>query len=108
MEDLSHFCCQNTGCSMYGARNSNNLTVSKTYGKAEDIRLLRCSICKARFSERRGTPYFNSRMPKRVSEKILPPALPTSKHYLIETCSNWQLANILNQIYPKWIQKPKL
>jgi hypothetical protein len=57
MEDLSHFCCQNTGCSMYGVRDSNNLTVS--------------SICKARFSERRGTPYFNSRMPKAEVTDIL-------------------------------------
>jgi transposase-like protein len=71
MEDLSHFCCQNTGCSMYGVRNSNTLTVSKIYGKSEDIRLLRCSICKARFSERRGTPYFNSRMPKAEVTGIL-------------------------------------
>ena len=65
MTDLSIFCCQNSNCSHYGKRNANNITVSSRYGKDKETRLLRCRICKSRFSEYKGTPYFNSRLSKK-------------------------------------------
>jgi hypothetical protein len=64
MQELSQFCCQNSNCQHYGLRNKNNLTISGYYGKNKATRLLRCSICKSRFSENKGTVYFNSRLPK--------------------------------------------
>ena len=71
MSDLSSFCCQNSECDHYGKRNCNNLSVCLWYGKTQQIRLLRCRICKARFSEYKGTPYFNSRLPKSEVSNIL-------------------------------------
>jgi transposase-like protein len=68
MDDLARFCCQNAACSLYGRRNAGNLSVCDRYGKYQQIRLLYCKSCKARFSERKGTPLFHSCLP---SEKAL-------------------------------------
>jgi LacI family transcriptional regulator len=61
-EDLSRFCCQNAGCSDHGKRGLGNLTVCGRYGKQKQHRLLYCRSCKARFSERKGTPLFGSQL----------------------------------------------
>ena len=53
---LSRFCCQNEDCPDYGKRGAGNLTVCGRYGKDKQRRLLYCRTCKARFSERKGTP----------------------------------------------------
>jgi hypothetical protein len=66
-EDLSPFCCQNEGCPDYGKRGHGNLTVCMRYGKCQR-RLLYCKTCKARFSERKGTPLFDTRLPE---EKVV-------------------------------------
>lgn len=55
MDDLTAFCCLNLGCPDCGKRGHGNLTVPARYGPRK-TRLLRCSTCKARFSERKGTP----------------------------------------------------
>ena len=62
-DDLSCFCCLNTECPDYGKRDHGNLTVPMRYG-GQGRRLLRCRTCKARFSERKGTPLFDSRLPE--------------------------------------------
>jgi LacI family transcriptional regulator len=69
MEDLTRFCCQNTACAAYGRRNAGNLTVCGHFGKGRRIRLLYCRTCKKRFSERKGTPLFRSKLaqPKLLS-----------------------------------------
>ena len=61
MDDLSRFCCLNADCPDYGRRGYGNLTVSHRYGPHQR-RLLRCRTCKARFSERKGTPLFDTRL----------------------------------------------
>jgi transposase-like protein len=63
-EDLSRFCCQDPGCPDYGKRGHGNLTVCGRYGKTRPIRLLYCRTCKARFSERKGTPLFGCCLPE--------------------------------------------
>jgi transposase-like protein len=63
-EDLSRFCCQDPGCPDYGKRGHGNLTVCDRYGKTRSIRLLYCRTCKARFSERKGTPLFGCCLPE--------------------------------------------
>jgi len=63
MNELSQFCCQNPVCADYGKRGHGNLTVSGRYG-VQQRRLLRCRTCKARFSERKGTPLFDCRLPE--------------------------------------------
>jgi transposase-like protein len=62
MDDLSRFCCQNADCPDHGRRGAGNLTVCGRYGR-HNRRLLYCRTCKARFSERKGTPLFDSRLP---------------------------------------------
>jgi transposase-like protein len=61
-DDLRAFCCQNPDCPDYGRRGRGNLTVPMRYGP-QQRRLLRCKTCKARFSERRGTPLQGAQLP---------------------------------------------
>jgi len=68
MDDLSRFCCQNMECSDYGKRDAGNLSVCDRYGPGKQRRMLYCRTCKARFSERKGTPLFRATLPK---EKIV-------------------------------------
>ena len=63
MDDLSRFCCLNSDCPDYGKRGAGNLTVPHRYGPGKSRRMLRCRTCKARFSERKGTPLFRSGLP---------------------------------------------
>jgi LacI family transcriptional regulator len=71
MDDLSRFCCQNSVCPDYGKRAIGNLTVTSRYGPDKQRRMLRCRTCKARFSERKGTPLFDSRLPPGKAESVL-------------------------------------
>lgn len=71
MDDLSRFCCQNPSCADHGTRGAGNLSVCDRIGKAKQYRLLYCRTCKARFSERKGTAFFNSRMPPEKVTSIL-------------------------------------
>ena len=69
-DDLSRFCCQNPDCPDHAKRGHGNLTVcvsSDRYGG----RFLYCKTCKARFSERKGTPLFDSRLPDDKAQAVL-------------------------------------
>lgn len=61
-DDLSRFCCLNDLCRDHGRRGAQNLTVCARYGKDKRRRMLYCRTCKARFSERKGTPLFGSQL----------------------------------------------
>ena len=71
MPDMSLFCCHNAKCEHFGKRNFNNINIYCWYGRNKQKRLLKCSSCKIRFSEHRGTPYFNSRLPKEEVTNIM-------------------------------------
>lgn len=71
MDDLSRFCCQNSVCVDYGKRGAGNLTVCMRFGKKKRLRLLYCRTCHARFSERKGTPFFQARLPEEKVESVL-------------------------------------
>lgn len=60
-DDLSRFCCLNPDCPDHAKRGHGNLTVCMRYGRHRR-RLLYCRACKARFSERKGTPLFDARL----------------------------------------------
>ena len=64
MDDLSRFCCQNTDCAKHGKRGAGNLSVCDHYGPNKQRRMLYCCTCKARFSERKGTPLFRATLPE--------------------------------------------
>ena len=71
MDDLSRFCCLNSGCPDHGKRNAGNLTVTSRYGPDKSRRMLRCRTCQARFSERKGTPLFGSHLDPETVGSIL-------------------------------------
>jgi transposase-like protein len=64
MDDLRLFCCQNPNCSEYGVRGRDNLRVGFRYGPDKQRRLLVCRSCQRRFSERKGSALFASRLPE--------------------------------------------
>jgi len=70
MDDLKNFCCLNKNCKKHGIRGENNIRVRMRYGKNK-TRLLYCLECGEKFSENRGTVFFNSRMPKDKVVSIL-------------------------------------
>ena len=86
MDDLSHFCCQNSKCPDYGKRGYGNLTVPARYGP-QQRRVLRCRTCKARFSERKGTPLFDSRLPEDKIVALL--------HHIAEGCGVRQTSRLI-------------
>ena len=71
MDDLSRFCCQAPDCSDFGKRGLGNLTVCGHYGKRQPHRLLYCRTCKARFSERKGTPLFRACLPEEKALAVI-------------------------------------
>jgi transposase-like protein len=71
MDDLSKFCCQEPECRDFGKRGVGNLSVCNRYGPNNSRRMLRCTSCKARFSERKGTPFFRSQLPDETIVAVL-------------------------------------
>jgi len=71
MDELSHFCRLNSRCPEHGKRGPGNPTVTSGYGPGKQQRMPKCRICKARFSERKGTPLFDSRIAPEKGESIL-------------------------------------
>lgn len=71
MEDLSRFCCQNPRCVAHGTRGAGNIRTRGWIGKHKDIRLLCCKTCGQRFSERKGTVFYRSRLPPAKVVSIL-------------------------------------
>jgi LacI family transcriptional regulator len=84
--DLSRFCSQNPDCHDYGKRGAGNLTSPACYGR-DRRRLLRCRTCKARFSERKGTPLFGARLPRDRALAVL--------HHLAEGCGIRQTGRLV-------------
>jgi hypothetical protein len=68
-DDLARFCCQNLDCAAYGRRGQRNLLVIDHFAKARH-RLLYCRVCKARFSEFKGTPFFISKLPHDAQSRL--------------------------------------
>jgi len=79
MDDLTRFCCQKPDCALYGQRNAGNLSVCGRYGRHNSIRLLYRKACKYRFSERKGTPLFQTHLPEQRARSVL--------QHLSEGCS---------------------
>ena len=86
MIDLQRFCCQNPDCADYGKRGYGNLTICGHYG-ARQLRLLYCRTCKERFSERKGTPLFDTRLPPDKVVAVL--------HHLAEGCGVRQTSRLV-------------
>ena len=71
MDDLARYCCLNSECRDHGKRGAGNLTVTSRYGPEKARHMLRCRTCQARFSERKGTLLFDSRLPPEKVGSVL-------------------------------------
>ncbi len=85
-DNLDPFCCQNRQCSHYGQRGHGNLRVAFRYGKDKQRRMLACRTCQERFSERKGTPLFDARLP---DDKVI-----SVLHHLRERCGVRQTSRL--------------
>jgi hypothetical protein len=63
MEFAEDLVCVNKDCPSGGRPIPENVLVRRTYG-VDRIRFVRCRSCKLEFSERRGTAFFDLRMPE--------------------------------------------
>jgi LacI family transcriptional regulator len=68
--DLSRFCGLNQDCADHGKRGHGNLTVTAFYAHRH-TRMLRCRTCTTRFSERKGTPLFATRLAPDTAVAVL-------------------------------------
>ena len=71
MDDLKTFCCQNPDCSDHGQRGLDNLRVCFRNGPNKERRVLACRTCQKRFSERKGTPLYRSKLPEEKALSVL-------------------------------------
>jgi transposase-like protein len=78
MDDLSKFGCLNPDCPLYGQRGLDNLRVCFRYGPHQQRRMLACRACQVRFSERKGTPLFDTRLSEDKAVSVL--------HHIQEGC----------------------
>ncbi len=85
-DDLARFRCQNADCQLHGQRGVGNLLVIDHFGKGRH-RLLYCRACKARSSEFKGTPLFNSKLPHHKVRAVL--------EHLAEGCGVRQTARLV-------------
>ena len=71
MDDLTRFCCQHPDWTLYGRRDAGNLSVCGRLGKPKQFRQLYCNGCRARFSERKGTPPYRCHLPEEKAYAVL-------------------------------------
>lgn len=62
--------CPYENCSDYGIAGKNIVFVTK-YGKEKTQNLFKCKTCKRTFSERRGTPLHNCKLPDEKVYQII-------------------------------------
>ena len=96
MDDLAQFCCQNSQCPDFGRRDAGNLTVTGRLGKSRQYRLLYCRTCRARFSERKGTPLYRAHLPEDKVTSIL--------EHIREGCGVLKTARLV-QVHPDTVSR---
>ena len=60
---IEQFCCQNNKCPDHGKRAGDNVYFRGWSGRGKRIRMVYCRTCKKSFSERKGTPLQDARLP---------------------------------------------
>ena len=70
-DSLAGFACPNPDCSHFNRFDAGNLSVVEWTGKSKHIRRLYCSMCKRRFTERRGTLLRYSKLPEEAVVRIV-------------------------------------
>src|ERR1700719_3143185 len=87
MDDLKTFCCQNPQCPDYGCRGLDILRVCFRNGPHKERRVLACRTCQARFSERKGTSLYRSKLPEDKALSVL--------QHLQESCGIRQTSRLV-------------
>jgi transposase-like protein len=69
--DTSMYFCPHEDCSNYGKVGTDNQIIGAgTYGK-HHTQLLKCNVCKRRFSARRGTPLFDLKADEEIFYDVI-------------------------------------
>jgi transposase-like protein len=87
MDELKNFCCQNPECPDYGQRGRDNLRVCFRIGPNKERRVLACRTCQQRFSERKGTALYRSKLPDDKALAVL--------QHLQESCGVRQTSRLV-------------
>jgi len=66
----SGYACPNGRCADHGKKGGGNIRLERRYGM-NNVALLRCRTCKRTFSENRGTPFFELRLPYEKLYRVL-------------------------------------
>ena len=69
--EVSKFFCWNEECEYYAKRDEGNIEPSYYTGKDKDILILKCIICGKKFSENKGTIFYNKKIKKDTITKAL-------------------------------------
>lgn len=69
--DVSNFFCWNEECSEYQKRGHGNIEPAYYDGKDKDILYLKCTTCNRKFSENKGTIFYNKKTKKDIIVKAL-------------------------------------
>ena len=96
MDDLSRFCCLNSECPDFGRHDAGNLTVTGRLGKSRQYRQLYCRSCRARFSERKGTPLYRAHLPEDKVTSIL--------EHITEGCGVLKTARLV-KVHPDTVSR---
>jgi transposase-like protein len=68
--EWSGYSCPNGRCTDHGEKGAGNIRLERRYGMNQ-VALLRCRTCKRTFSENRGTPFFELRLPYEKLYRVL-------------------------------------
>src|SRR6185295_11492671 len=68
---IEDFCCQNKDCPDAGKRGAGNVYFRGWSGRGKRIRMVYCRTCKRSFSQRKGTPLEDSRLPLDKAVSVL-------------------------------------
>jgi transposase-like protein len=73
MCDFNKYFCSNENCKLYGIRAKGNIIKAGTYttSKGETRQMLRCNVCKQRFSETKNTIFHGSHYSSDDIRKII-------------------------------------
>lgn len=63
--------CPNSRCEHHEKTSGDNITFTRRYGKAATQLQYRCNACGQRFSLRKFTPYYRTRLPEETFDRIV-------------------------------------
>jgi len=69
--DTSRFFCWNEKCLEYLKKGKGNIIFCQYDGKHKNIMYLKCTCCGKKFSENKGTIFYNKQTDKKIIEQVL-------------------------------------